>query len=548
MAYFKNFTKQFTKIINEGHQLTKKIGSVIVDNVVTPQQTATITKSNDKYEIPDNIVIDWVRHAESCSNIGGYIDYIDEKEAKELDAKPGYISPKIMHPPLSPLGIMQAIALGESFFNTSEENYNIYYTSPSIRTIMTAILSLREKHQSEPITLIVTPYISEQLNFGKYFNADNQNSLPTPANLTLMIQNIKDWFQNIYLTIFIDTHLYNKLNEIYNKLNKIIADIVTDKQTSSIQTNISSLKTIIDKINNLKEDTNNKVIQLVERLDTAEYTESNNDDDGVVISTDLIKTIPESITLCETIFNDIVAAFSSIYNLPPNWLITYKKPSTPFSLHIKDNHQQGKKEEIKEEKKEEKIDNIKENIFDTSIEIALLKSILNANFLRGPTVDLSYYIKEYKSIQEKNLKISKEYYQKFFDDIKKHSTTSPTRIVVFSHGGTIAKILSLATHPNNTSVYRVTNNIPEIAYCPAGTLLHQTHTCTKGKEITDGTFKSSLNNCKDNINMLNLFVNTNDAFKTTIIPDVEPTIYNKYLKYKNKYISLKKKLNIQNIL
>jgi hypothetical protein len=40
--------------------------------------------------------------------------------------------------------------------------------------------------------------------------------------------------------------------------------------------------------------------------------------------------------------------------------------------------------------------------------------------------------------------------------------------------------------------------------------------------------------------MLDLFVNTNDAFKTTNIPRIEPTIYNKYLKYKNKYISLKK--------
>jgi hypothetical protein len=292
-------------------------------------------------------------HVPIFSNIGGYIDYIDAKEAIELDGNPGYISPKIMHPPLSPLGIMQAIALGESFFNTIEDkdNYNIYYTSPSIRTIMTAILSLREKHQYKPIKLIVTPYISEQLNLGKYFNADNQNSLPNPANLTLMIQNIKDWFQNIYLTIFIDTHLYNKLNEIYNKLDKIITDIITDKLTPPIQTNISSLKTIIDKINNLKKDTHNKVIQLVERLDTAEYTESNNDDDEVVISTELIKTIPESITLCETIFNDIVAAFSRIYELQYNWLITYEKPSTTFSLHIKDNHLQ---EEIKEEKRRRK--------------------------------------------------------------------------------------------------------------------------------------------------------------------------------------------------
>jgi hypothetical protein len=82
----------------------------------------------DKKEQPSSkyvstCTVHWVRHAESCSNIVGNISY-----------------DKIMHPPITPLGLAQSIKLG---YHLRDEVYSAYYSSPSLRTIMTAIFSLR---------------------------------------------------------------------------------------------------------------------------------------------------------------------------------------------------------------------------------------------------------------------------------------------------------------------------------------------------------------------------------------------------------------------
>jgi broad specificity phosphatase PhoE len=146
----------------------------------------------------------FVRHAESCSNIS--IDPLG----------------KISHPPLSYKGIQQAINLG---INNEIINmdFDEYYSSPSLRTIMTACLALRNKSIITPITLkLNSNLIEKRIPFiGNY---DKQNSVVPKQNLKNMINYIKLWFKQYYFNNYIDyefVHIIYDLVLLLNYNNKL---------------------------------------------------------------------------------------------------------------------------------------------------------------------------------------------------------------------------------------------------------------------------------------------------------------------------------------
>lgn len=146
----------------------------------------------------------FVRHAESCSNIS--IDSLA----------------KISHPPLSYKGIQQAINLG---INNEIINmdFDEYYSSPSLRTIMTACLALRNKSIITPITLkLNSNLIEKRIPFiGNY---DKQNSVVPKQNLKNMINYIKLWFKQYYFNNYIDyefVHIIYDLVLLLNYNNKL---------------------------------------------------------------------------------------------------------------------------------------------------------------------------------------------------------------------------------------------------------------------------------------------------------------------------------------
>jgi len=142
------------------------------------------TTERDSFESPSQIINDpkyniyWVRHAESCANISPNISLY-----------------KISHPSLSNKGINQAILLGIEYINKCKLNFNLAYSSPSARTIMTALLSMRTFSIEKPdFKINIVPFISEKLNIaGSY---DEQNKLMSPLKIKLMITLIKDWLEN----------------------------------------------------------------------------------------------------------------------------------------------------------------------------------------------------------------------------------------------------------------------------------------------------------------------------------------------------------------
>ena len=150
---------------------------------------------------PPNVDVYFVRHAESCSNI-----------SRDIQGK-------ITHPPLSYNGMQQAINLGidNEIINM---DFDRYYCSPSLRTIMTACLALRRKSFEKTITLYLNPYLIEVKNLAQYLSFfgstydDQQNSIVPIKNLQNMIKYIQLWFQNKYFDNFIDYEFIHLLYDL----------------------------------------------------------------------------------------------------------------------------------------------------------------------------------------------------------------------------------------------------------------------------------------------------------------------------------------------
>jgi hypothetical protein len=212
--------------------------------------------------------IHWIRHAESCSNIeldelnpihqisDDFYDNELYHEAKEISEIPEMretseksnnslfsslfttvgnktkdffvnssrksnllLTQKTSQPPLSYKGINQAILLG---INKLDEGFDYIYCSPTIRTIMTAIFSLRtHSYNSErPIKIIIIPYICEQTNPAGIFNLDYQNQ-PIPIDkIGRIIEYIMSWIINTFFIYWKDIEFDNILNNLAEKYIK----------------------------------------------------------------------------------------------------------------------------------------------------------------------------------------------------------------------------------------------------------------------------------------------------------------------------------------
>jgi hypothetical protein len=186
-------------------------------------------------KLSPNVDIYFIRHAESCSNI----------------------SPiglgKIAHPPLSYKGIQQAINLGINN-EIIDMDFDKYYCSPSLRTIMTACLALRRKSYKKDITLFLNPYLIEH----KFFigNYDQQNSIVKQDKLKKMVNYIKLWFEQKYFDNYIDyefVHLMydlvlllyvnHKLDDYKDIINKLLLPAFTNRKQLLLEL-LSSLDTI----------------------------------------------------------------------------------------------------------------------------------------------------------------------------------------------------------------------------------------------------------------------------------------------------------------
>lgn len=246
------------------------MSEVDIDNEINKMLNSTdmLNKSIFSYIQNDNIrsnfsfQIDWVRHAESCSNYmsGNYLDkpsktqqvgynvnaleegwleggYLfglfgnKEKEIKEdIMLNPDIISNVMenvsstssnalgaiqsafyLHPNLSYIGMQHASLFNRDYIVKNNLTYDLVLSSPTLRTIMTALIGFRGTMNKK---IYVVPYISEIQNVASFVTTDYQNIALDTKTLKRMVLFIKKWLNTYWLNNYDDIYVIDLLREI----------------------------------------------------------------------------------------------------------------------------------------------------------------------------------------------------------------------------------------------------------------------------------------------------------------------------------------------
>ena len=198
-------------------------------------------KVYDTYFKNNNIevTINWVRHGESCANFSrnifvdreidpernlGY-SFIDDPQPRrvpkpiwnylDINRLSSQITASFRYfPNLSYIGMQQAVLLGQNFI--IHQQYDVVFTSPLLRAIMTAMLALR----GVDCVIRVIPFIGEVQSVAGVVNSDYQNKPMKSSMLKRSIKFIKDWLQINWVSNFDDIAVMSTLIE----LQKLLVD------------------------------------------------------------------------------------------------------------------------------------------------------------------------------------------------------------------------------------------------------------------------------------------------------------------------------------
>lgn len=224
----------FDTAINEGRQFEDEPRTKTFDDSTEATSSEPSSPSEPikrQEEGHTKLVVDWVRHAESCANfdsksisdkvpgdvtkweegyekLGQFFDKSSTRTYSKFTPS-GMTASFKYHPNLSFVGMQHAIVLGNSLINTLRDgklNYNVVCASASARTIMTALLSLR----GIDTTIFVVPFISEKLNIMGSF--DYQNSPLSVKQIKRIVYFFKDWMANNWVRQFDDIEMITVLS------------------------------------------------------------------------------------------------------------------------------------------------------------------------------------------------------------------------------------------------------------------------------------------------------------------------------------------------
>lgn len=201
---------QETKIDGPGKSknTTKFTNQMSISNANANDNANTDTNPKHLEKVEINFTIDWVRHAESCSNYdqNDYLDRTDIRKIPSLDMTK-LKAASVYHPNLSFIGLQQAIMLGTTS-QIKNTKYDAIFVSPTMRTIMTALMAFR----GTTYTICVIPYITEHINLaGKY---DFQNTPVDTIRLKRMVSYVKDWMEENWIKYFDDVLTIKTLTDL----------------------------------------------------------------------------------------------------------------------------------------------------------------------------------------------------------------------------------------------------------------------------------------------------------------------------------------------
>ena len=194
--------------------------------------------------------IDWIRHGESCSNynnnhimdnpIDGNDNFYNiNPQNNKIDVLPHSIdfmtrikSLFLLEPPLSYVGMNHAIKLGTEYLASENDEY--YISSPLTRTITTALLALRGKN----VKIIVVPFINEKsygedilksMTFGLIEPRIDKQNTSVPSNLLKKkIRFIKKWIDKNWLTYYDDIEFISDLKNLYKHVDISIQNDISN--------------------------------------------------------------------------------------------------------------------------------------------------------------------------------------------------------------------------------------------------------------------------------------------------------------------------------
>ena len=197
----------------------------------------------------------WIHNGNSCSESGDtpINKNQDDENNQNKNVTPLLNSNQSYHPFLTYLGISQSIMLGCNAFTygnythclsnkkdlISIDTIDTIYCSPSLRSVMTAMFSLRtinykkQKANKSPIVITICPFISENTNY-KLKNIDKQNDIVETTQLKEMIQFTNTFIKEDYRKYHNDYEIYEIINKIKN--NNIIKNI-EDKEILNLCNN-----------------------------------------------------------------------------------------------------------------------------------------------------------------------------------------------------------------------------------------------------------------------------------------------------------------------
>ena len=436
----------------------------------------------------------FVRHAQSCSNIA------------TID--------KTQHPPLSYEGIQQAVYLGIDN-EIIDQDFDEYYCSPSLRTIMTACLALRNKKN---ITLKLNSNLIENKNHAATLRQliqeikalglnihldieDQQNAVVKSKNLQKMIDYIELWFQNKYFNNFID---YEFIDLIYDLVLLL-----------HINNQLDLLKPILLSLFYNNDDSQTRTTILNNIIKIIEGKGFDNFESPLIYITKL-----ESKLSINNNKYDIIAFLNG----------------DPFEICI---YHSSKK------------------TLKLSVIIESLKKFLDKNYYFNNNITISYDYSEedpdIKKIEEKH-KI-----QNFIDSLDKDKKN----ILCFSHGETLREYFKYEEKLKNTEIvcYNTETNqnkrikrdeitdIPKNFENICGNILYKAdyrmfYVINKyfNEQYNDEQYNDTKKyNVNDDVNVLELYKTHKDTSTKEVDDDfveVSQTA-GKYLKYKKKYMKLK---------
>jgi hypothetical protein len=217
------------------------------------QHSDLFAKHADKYRyFDDNGNVKWGNNSYP-DNIGRILTSISQQKFitdKGVFSKPIFQGPEsrwLFHPPLSSVGIQQANELSTlEEFKKVVNKCNVFITSATVRTIMTAIYSL---NCIKAVTLYVVPYINEKMNEASEFGLDFVNTGIPKDKIDEIIKCVIKYVTSADTvetvgghqfkvgTITIDTGFYHN--------SATLPTTTTSDQEGELKTNIGKFKTEI---------------------------------------------------------------------------------------------------------------------------------------------------------------------------------------------------------------------------------------------------------------------------------------------------------------